>query len=117
MSTDLPSVLSDDDNKLTTERREKLRLLRDQARAAGTAVFPNDFKPRHHAADLQAQYAGLDNEVLEPQGIAVALAGRMMLKRIMGKASFATRQHARAYPALHQPRRAGRGRLRRFQAQ
>ena len=92
MSTDLPSVLSDDDNKLTTERREKLRLLRDQARAAGTAVFPNDFKPRHHAADLQAQYSGLDNEVLEPQGIAVALAGRMMLKRIMGKASFATLQ-------------------------
>ena len=92
MSIDLPSVFPDDDNKLTTERREKLRLLREQARAAGTAVFPNDFKPRHHAADLQAQYAALDNEVLEPQGVQVALAGRMMLKRIMGKASFATLQ-------------------------
>ena len=84
--------LAADENKLVTERREKLAALRAQHQAAGTAVFPNDFKPTHHAADLQQQYGGLDNEVLEPQGIAVALAGRMMLKRIMGKASFATVQ-------------------------
>ena len=81
-----------DDNKLTTERREKLAGLRAQAQLAGQAVFPNDFKPRHQASILQQQYGALDNEALEPQGIAVAVAGRMMLKRVMGKASFATLQ-------------------------
>ena len=89
-----------DENKLVTERREKLAALRAQHQAAGTAVFPNDFKPTHHAADLQAQYGALDNEALEPQGIAVALAGRMMLKRIMGKASFATVQDG-SFGATH----------------
>jgi len=90
MSTE--THLPDDDNKLIAERREKLAGLRAQAQVLGTAVFPNDFKPRDHAADLQARYAGLDNEALEPQNIGVAVAGRMMLKRIMGKASFATLQ-------------------------
>ena len=88
-----------DDNKLVTERREKLKLLRTAATAAGTAVFPNDFKPRHHAADLQRQYGEMDNAVLEPQAVAVAVAGRMMLKRIMGKASFATLQDGSFGPA------------------
>ena len=88
-----------DENKLVTERREKLAALRAQHQASGTAVFPNDFKPTHHAADLQAQYGALENEALEPQGIAVALAGRMMLKRIMGKASFATVQDGSFGPA------------------
>ena len=64
------------------------------AKAAGLAVFPNDFKPRHQASDLQQQYGALDNAALEPQAIAVVVAGRMMLKRVMGKASFATLQDA-----------------------
>ena len=81
-----------DDNKLTTERREKLAGLRAQARLAGQAVFPNDFKPRHQASALQQQYGALDNAALEPQAVQVAVAGRMMLKRVMGKASFATLQ-------------------------
>ena len=94
MSTDTPLHHADnpDDNKLVAERREKLAGLRAQARAAGQAVFPNDFKPRQHAAELQQQYGALDNEALEPQAVVVAVAGRMMLKRIMGKASFATLQ-------------------------
>ena len=92
--------LGADENKLVTERREKLAALRAQHQAAGTAVFPNDFKPSHHAADLQQQYGALDNEALEPQAIAVALAGRMMLKRIMGKASFATLQDG-SFGATH----------------
>ena len=81
-----------DDNKLTTERREKLAGLRAQARAAGLAVFPNDFKPLHHASKLQQQYGALDNAALDAQAVAVVLAGRMVLKRVMGKASFATLQ-------------------------
>jgi lysyl-tRNA synthetase class 2 len=77
----------EDDNKLMTERREKLAAIRQQG-----VAFPNDFKPRHHAADLQAKYGEPTNEEVEPQGVAVAVAGRMMLKRVMGKASFATLQ-------------------------
>jgi lysyl-tRNA synthetase class 2 len=76
-----------DENQLITERREKLAALR----AAGVA-FPNDFKPTHHAADLHAQYGQIDNAELEPQAVAVKVAGRMMLKRVMGKACFATVQ-------------------------
>ncbi len=97
MSTDHP--IAEDDNKLTTERREKLKELRAQASADGVAVFPNDFKPRHRASALQQQYGPLDNAALEPLGIQVAVAGRMMLKRIMGKASFATLQDGSFGPA------------------
>ena len=69
------------------ERREKLQALR----AAGVA-FPNDFKPTHHAADLHHRHDGVPNDELEPQAVKVAVAGRMMLKRVMGKACFATLQ-------------------------
>jgi lysyl-tRNA synthetase, class II len=79
-----------DDNQLIAERREKLAALR-----AATAVpFPNDFKPQHRAAPLQAQYGEIPNEELEPQAVKVSVAGRMMLKRMMGKASFCTLQDA-----------------------
>ncbi|WP_077037444.1 lysine--tRNA ligase [Pelomonas sp. KK5] len=75
-----------DENKLITERREKLAAIR-----AKTAVpFPNDFKPQHRAQPLQEQYGEVANEELEPQGVAVSVAGRLMLKRVMGKASFGT---------------------------
>ncbi len=76
-----------DDNQLIAERREKLAALR----RAGIA-FPNDFKPSHHAADLHHKYGQVPNEELEPQAVAVSVGGRMMLKRVMGKACFATLQ-------------------------
>ena len=76
-----------DENQLIAERREKLKAIR----ASGIA-FPNDFKPRHHAAELHQRFSQVDNAELEPQGIKVAVAGRMMLKRVMGKACFATLQ-------------------------
>ena len=78
-----------DDNALLAERREKLAAIR----ARGIA-FPNDFKPKHRAAELARKHGHLDNEVLEPQAVAVSIAGRLMLKRVMGKASFATVQDA-----------------------
>ena len=78
-----------EENKLIAERREKLAVIR----ARGIA-FPNDFKPTHHAADLQARHGETPNEELEPLAIRVALAGRLMLKRVMGKASFGTLQDA-----------------------
>ncbi|WOI47521.1 lysine--tRNA ligase [Acidovorax sp. BLS4] len=81
-----------DHNQLVAERREKLKALRE-AQAAGKGVaFPNDFKPAHHVADLQAQYAESVADALEASPVTVSVAGRMMLKRVMGKASFATVQ-------------------------
>ncbi len=81
-----------DDNPLITERREKLQAIRAQAAQSGAAAFPNDFKPKHHAADLHQKYGQVTNEELEPQAIAVSVAGRLMLKRVMGKACFGTLQ-------------------------
>ena len=76
-----------DENQLITERREKLALIRKQGIA-----FPNDFKPKHHAAELLRQHDDKPNEELEPLAVHVVVAGRLMLKRVMGKASFATLQ-------------------------
>ncbi len=81
-----PAVAADE-NQIIAERREKLHALREQGIA-----YPNDFRPTHHAADLQATYADTDKEALEASPQQVAIAGRMMLKRVMGKASFATVQ-------------------------
>ncbi|TNF99160.1 MAG: lysine--tRNA ligase [Gammaproteobacteria bacterium] len=73
-----------DENKLIAERRKKL----DGIREAGTA-FPNDFRRDALATDLHAQYDDKDNEFFETEKIEVSVAGRLMSKRIMGKASFA----------------------------
>jgi lysyl-tRNA synthetase class 2 len=78
-----------DENSIIAERRAKLAALREQG-----VAFPNDFRPQHKAAELQAQYGELDNLSLDAQPIKVVVAGRMMLKRVMGKASFATIQDA-----------------------
>jgi len=81
-----------DENKLIVERREKLKALRkDQADGKGVA-FPNDFKPSDHAGKLHAAHGGKDGETLAAEAIPAKIAGRMMLKRVMGKASFATLQ-------------------------
>jgi lysyl-tRNA synthetase class 2 len=72
-----------DENKLIAQRREKLQALRD----AGNA-FPNDFRRDTLAAELHAQYGHKTAEELEQLQVRAKLAGRMMAKRIMGKASF-----------------------------
>ena len=76
-----------DENHVIAERREKLKAIR----SAGVA-FPNDFKPEHLAEILHAEYGALENEALDAQAVTVKIAGRIMLKRVMGKASFATVQ-------------------------
>ncbi|HUG24359.1 lysine--tRNA ligase [Piscinibacter sp.] len=81
--------MDQDDNQLIAERREKLAAIRTQG-----VAFPNDFKPKDQAADLVRKHGVQSNEELEPLGIQVSVAGRMMLKRLMGKASFATLQDA-----------------------
>jgi lysyl-tRNA synthetase class 2 len=77
--------LSQDENQIVAERRQKLKAIREKGIA-----FPNDFKRSHFARELHAKYDG--KEGLEAEQIEVAVAGRMMLKRVMGKASFATLQ-------------------------
>jgi lysyl-tRNA synthetase class 2 len=76
-----------DTNQIIEERRAKLKTLRE----AGIA-FPNDFQRTHLAGDLQQACAGKSKEELETSPLHAAVAGRMMLKRVMGKASFATLQ-------------------------
>ena len=76
-----------DENHVIAERREKLKTIREKG-----VAFPNDFKPEHAAQSLHDSYDALEGETLEAQALHVAIAGRMMLKRVMGKASFATVQ-------------------------
>jgi len=91
MMTDKYQALQEekDENSIIAERRAKLAALRKEG-----VAFPNDFRPQHKASDLQAQYGELEREALETQAVKVTVAGRMMLKRVMGKASFATIQDA-----------------------
>lgn len=73
-----------DENKLITQRREKLA----QLRARG-APFPNDFRRDVVAGELLAEYGERDAGELEALGLRVRVAGRLMSRRVMGKASFA----------------------------
>jgi lysyl-tRNA synthetase, class II len=81
------SELNEDENQIIAERRSKLAALRAQGPA-----FPNDFARTHLAAALHAAHGAATREALEQEGLEVAVAGRLMLKRLMGKASFATVQ-------------------------
>ena len=85
----LPANDKETENSIIAERRAKLAAIR----ARGVA-FPNDFRPQHKASELHAAYDEFDNEKLEANPVQVSVAGRMMLKRVMGKASFATIQDA-----------------------
>ena len=87
MTTEPIITLLVDENQIITERRNKLAAIR----AAGVA-FPNDFERKHLAANLHAEFGEKSHDELEALQIHVAVAGRMMLKRVMGKASFATVQ-------------------------
>ncbi|HMT92898.1 lysine--tRNA ligase [uncultured Thiothrix sp.] len=74
-----------DDNQLIQQRREKLAALRAQGNA-----FPNEVLREHKAADLHAAYGEHEKEWFEANEVKVSVAGRVMLRRMMGKASFAT---------------------------
>jgi lysyl-tRNA synthetase class 2 len=77
----------EEENRLIEERREKLRALRAQG-----VAFPNDFRRKDLAGDLASLHGARTKEDLEKAAVTVCVAGRMMLKRVMGKASFATLQ-------------------------
>ena len=73
-----------DEHKLITQRRKQLDALRESGRA-----YPNDFRRDSLADELHRTHAESDKETLESVGIRVNVAGRMMTRRVMGKASFA----------------------------
>jgi lysyl-tRNA synthetase class 2 len=73
-----------DENHLIGERRAKLAALRAQGPA-----YPNEFRRDALAAELVATYLERDNAWLESNPVHVRVGGRMMFKRVMGKASFA----------------------------
>ena len=86
MNTETPAPALDE-NQIIAERRAKLAAIRE----AGVA-FPNDFERHDYAGKLAAAHGDKSKEALEAEAVQVQLAGRMMLKRVMGKASFATLQ-------------------------
>ena len=75
-----------EENHIIAERRAKLQLLRD-----ANAAYPNDFRRKDYFADLHAKYDAEDRETFEAsEKVEVQTAGRIMLKRVMGKVSFLT---------------------------
>ena len=76
------------ENELIAQRQQKLAEMRSKGQA-----FPNDFRRDSYASDLQKQFVDKTKEELEAgDKHYVAVAGRVMLKRVMGKASFITVQ-------------------------
>jgi lysyl-tRNA synthetase class 2 len=78
-----------DENKLIAERRAKLAALRASAAAATAAAFPNDFRRDALAGQLHASFGERSGEWLEANPTRVKVGGRLMLRREMGRASFA----------------------------
>ena len=75
--TDQQDQNKPDENKLIAERRAKLTALRE----VGGPVFPNDFRPQHNAAELQAGFSSETKEDLEALGKIVSVAGRVIRNR------------------------------------
>ncbi len=76
-----------DENQIVAERRAKLKALREKGNA-----FPNGFLRLHLAGDLHEEHEERDRDSLDLNPVAVRIGGRIMLKRLMGKASFASIQ-------------------------
>ena len=72
-----------DENELIAERRRKLTALRETGNP-----YPNDFRRNSLADELHQSYGKHEDEHLREEEIHVSVAGRMMVKRVMGKASF-----------------------------
>ena len=79
------AVTAEEENHIIAERRAKLAKWRETGHA-----YPNDFVRKDLFGDIRAAYVDKSAEELEAEAHTVAVSGRMMLKRVMGKASFAT---------------------------
>ncbi len=71
------------DNDLLAARQAELERLREQG-----WNYPNDFRPDELAARLHEQFGALDTQRLEREDKQVRVAGRMVSRRVMGKAAF-----------------------------
>ncbi len=80
----LPLESEREQNEQIAQRRDKLSALRENGGA-----YPSDFRRDQLAADLLSDYEGHDEAALEGATVQVRLAGRLMTRRVMGKASFA----------------------------
>ena len=85
-----------DENNLFEVRKEKLNKLREEGKD-----YPNSFRRNELAKELITEYSDLDKEDLENKSISVKVAGRIMLRRLMGKASFTTIQDMSAQIQLY----------------
>lgn len=83
IETKTPAEIAAERNAQIAQRREKLQAMRTQGQA-----YPNGFERDSLAQSLLDQYGELSKEALEAQAIQVVVAGRIMTRRIMGKASF-----------------------------
>lgn len=73
-----------EENEFIAQRRSKLQTLRQNG-----VAFPNDFRRNVLAKALIEKYDGCSNDELMSAPIRVKMAGRMMTRRVMGKAAFA----------------------------
>ncbi|MBL4638182.1 MAG: lysine--tRNA ligase, partial [Proteobacteria bacterium] len=80
----MTNEIEQDENRLIAQRREKLAEIREQGNA-----FPNDFRRDVVNAELLTEYENTSAEQLKESPRRVKIAGRLMTKRVMGKASFA----------------------------
>ena len=85
-----------DENNLFEVRKEKLKKLREQGKD-----YPNSFRRNELAKELIKKYSDLSKDDLENSSISVKVAGRIMLRRLMGKASFTTIQDMSAQIQLY----------------
>ena len=85
-----------DENNLFEVRKEKLKKLREQGKD-----YPNSFRRNELAKELIKEYSDLSKDDLENSSISVKVAGRIMLRRLMGKASFTTIQDMSAKIQLY----------------
>jgi lysyl-tRNA synthetase, class II len=87
MNNEVSAAEHHDENHIIAERRAKLTVLRQKGQA-----FPNDFRRKDMADELATKYGDKSKEELDALNVEATIAGRMLLKRVMGKASFATIQ-------------------------
>ena len=85
-----------DENNLFEVRKEKLKKLREQGKD-----YPNSFRRNELAKELIKEYSDSSKDDLENTSISVKVAGRIMLRRLMGKASFTTIQDMSAQIQLY----------------
>ena len=76
-----------DENHLIEERKKKLKELKKNG-----LIYPNSFRRSNLSMSLIEDYSEFSKEELSEKNISVSVAGRIMLRRVMGKASFSTIQ-------------------------